>query len=48
MIAKNIDQSDARVVEQIKRSVLGALKRMDGLEWVPMDGAMGWKTRNFS
>jgi hypothetical protein len=45
MFAKGIDQSDARVVGQIKRSVLGALKRMDGLERVPMDGGMGWEVK---
>lgn len=43
MVAKGIDQSDARVVEQIKCSVLGALKRMDGLEQTPMDGTAEWK-----
>src|SRR5688572_4305217 len=43
MLAKGIDQSDARIVEQIKRSVLGALKRMEGLERITMEGATGWR-----
>lgn len=43
MAAKGIDQSDARVVEQIKRSLRETLRRMDDLEKVPMDGAMGWE-----
>lgn len=42
MDAKGIDQSDAQVVEQIKRSLRETLRRMDDLEKVPMDGAMGW------
>ena len=41
-----VHQSDTRVVEQIKRSVLGALERMEYLERAPMDGAVGWSLAN--
>ena len=47
MDAKGIDQSDARVVEQIKRSLRETLRRMDDLEKVPMDGAMGWGIKDW-
>ncbi|EWY39303.1 hypothetical protein N825_07990 [Skermanella stibiiresistens SB22] len=46
MEAKGIDQGDPQVVNTLKRSVLGALKRMRDLEKVSMDGAVGWSTND--
>lgn len=47
MGAKGIDQSDARVVDRIMRSVRETLRRMDDLERVSMDGAIGWGVKGW-